>query len=355
MSKKQSTLKNEVRERYLQQRKQEIEASASMRPALTAQQIAEKHRSVSSVPNAQAERSFAPSEGSLGAGKDSGDEAIAEKPVQQPMLKAKNKRAPLDPDEACYGKRPINALFSIPGFEPEKVVGTDDRIRRTDTELYPWHCICSLVSTDPRTGLRWIGTGWLVSPRIVLTAGHCVYIYDNDSFPNDTGVWASKVEVIPGRDGSERPFGSVETSVLRTTQAWINDRDTRFDYGAIILPESHRYGDDLGWFGYAAWDDDVLSSNVLNLSGYPGDKEAGTQWFHKQRALTVEEHELTYEIDTFGGQSGAPVWIKTAEGHRYGVGIHKMGHATSSSVWNSAKRITQATYDNITSWVAEAP
>ena len=355
MSKKQSNQQNDTRERYLQQRKQEIKVSESMRPGLTAQEVAEKHRPVSSVPNAQAERAFAPSEGSLGAGKDSGDEAITQKSMPKPKLKAAGNKKPLDPAEASYGKRPVNALLGVPGFEPEKVVGTDDRTRRTDTELYPWHCVCSLLITDDRTGLQYLGTGWLVSPRVVLTAGHCVYIYDNANIPNDTGAWASKIEVTPGRDASERPFGSVETSVIKSNQGWTNDHDTRFDYGAIILPETHRYGDQLGWFGYAAWDDEFLSSNMLNLSGYPGDKELGTQWFHKQRALNVEEHELTYEIDTFGGQSGAPVWIKTAEGHRYGVGIHKAGHATASSVWNSAKRITQGTYDNITNWVAEAP
>jgi len=324
---------------------------------MTAQQEAFKNKSVCNHPRGTTRQAFDPSAGTLGGEETSGDEAVASTvSPASPVAAASNDNTRFhDPAVAAYGRFEDRASSDSPGFEPEVVVGEDDRTRRTDTDQYPWRCVCSLLMTDGRTGKRYVGTGWLVSPRVVLTAGHCVYLYDNDSFPNDTGAWATSIEVTPGRNGNERPFGSVESNVLRSSQGWVHDRDTRVDFGAIILPETHRFGDQLGWFGYAAWDDEVLSSNVLNLSGYPADKDAGTQWFHKQTASAVEEYELLYGIDTFGGQSGSPVWIKTAEGLRYGVGIHKTGPRVAGSGRNTAKRITQASYDVITGWVAEAP
>lgn len=83
----------------------------------------------------------------------------------------------------------------------EVVIGDDDRREVTVTKQYPWRCICSLLITAA-DGSNWIGTGWLVGPRVLLTAGHCVYIHTR-------GGWAEQIEVIPGRRGTERPFGSI--------------------------------------------------------------------------------------------------------------------------------------------------
>ena len=59
----------------------------------------------------------------------------------------------------------------------------------------------------------------------------------------------------------------------------------------------------------------------------------------------------TVEIDTAGGQSGAPVWMKMADGSRLGVGVHTNGAVTG----NSATRICQPVFDNITAWKASVP
>jgi V8-like Glu-specific endopeptidase len=74
----------------------------------------------------------------------------------------------------------------------EVVIGRDDRVQITNTTAYPWRTICSLIITA-RDGSRWIGTGWLVGPRTVITAGHCVYMHKR-------GGWARSIEVIPGRN-----------------------------------------------------------------------------------------------------------------------------------------------------------
>ncbi|MFV1998270.1 MAG: serine protease [Acidiferrobacterales bacterium] len=229
----------------------------------------------------------------------------------------------------------------------EVIQGEDNRERINNTTEYPWRCICSLIITAADDS-RWIGTGWLVSPRVVMTAGHCVHIANN-------GGWAKRIEVIPGRNATERPYGSAVSSVLRSVRGWTNDQNRDFDYGAILLPENNAYGRTLGWFGYASREDDYFDSLDLNLSGYPGDKrgpETGTQWFHSQEVRSVSDRQITYLIDTVGGQSGAPVWEMTSDGSRYGVGIHTWGQADFS---NGATRITGGVFDNIVNWVSQAP
>ena len=229
----------------------------------------------------------------------------------------------------------------------EKIIGTDDRTRVTNNQAYPWRCVCSLLITA-NTGAQYIGTGWLVAPRLLLTAGHCVFM-------SDEGGWVTQIEVIPGRNAAERPYGSAVSREVRSVTGWTQDNDSNYDYGVIMLPADKRYGDQLGWFGYANRPDDYLRNLTLNLSGYPGDGGPagidGTQWYHSRSVMGVLDKQLTYDIDTYGGQSGAPVWEFASNGSRYGVAIHTFGDALN----NGGTRITSDVFANIAGWVSEVP
>ena len=81
----------------------------------------------------------------------------------------------------------------------------------------------------------------------------------------------TQIEVIPGRNADARPFGSAIARDFRSVTGWTQDGDSDYDYGAILLPADKRYGEQLGWFGYASRPDDHLRGSMLNLAGYPGD------------------------------------------------------------------------------------
>ena len=272
------------------------------------------------------------------------------RPESAPQPGRPGNARPLDAYYASYGDAVQRLVARTKSdYQLESILGTDDRTRIKNTQDYPWCCICSLAITA-QTGTQWIGTGWLAGPRLLLTAGHCVYMANE-------GGWASQIEVIPGRDAAQRPFGSVVCHELRSVTGWTVDNDSNFDYGAILLPEGSRYGDQLGWFGFANRSDDYLRGLELNLSGYPGDggrapnDEQGSQWFNSRVLKEALERQLEYEIDTFGGQSGAPVWETAADGGRYGLGIHTHG----GSITNGATRITTDVFDNIVLWAGQAP
>ncbi|MCP9234867.1 serine protease [Lewinella sp. JB7] len=221
----------------------------------------------------------------------------------------------------------------------EVVIGTDDRIRITNTSSYPWRVHCSL-RIRTRTGKTYIGTGWFISPRTIMTAGHCVYLHNE-------GGWAQSITVMPGRNGSALPYGAHTATHFRSVTGWTNSRQRANDFGCIILPKNNRVGSRTGWLGFAYMGDSALKSKYVNLSGYPGDKPAGTQWYHGRRVKAVSSRTITYEIDTAGGQSGSAVYhIKS--GKRYAVGIHTNGHSSG----NSATRITKGVFNFMKTWKA---
>ena len=221
----------------------------------------------------------------------------------------------------------------------EVVIGTDDRRRITTTNRYPWSATCSLrIAT--RTGKTYIGTGWFIGPRTIMTAGHCVYLHNE-------GGWARSITVMPGRNGSAMPFGAHVATHLRSVTGWTRSRQRNNDFGCIILPKNNRLGVRTGSLGFAYMGDSTLKRKYLNLAGYPGDKPAGTMWYHSRRVKSVSSRTITYDIDTAGGQSGSAVYhIK--DGKRYAVGIHTNG----SRRGNSATRITKAVFNFMKSWKA---
>lgn len=192
-------------------------------------------------------------------------------------------------------------------------------------------------------GSRWIGTGWFVGPHTLITAGHCVFI-KNSGVPGRDG-WVRSIVVSPGRDGATFPYGSVTSSNLRSVTGWTVNGSQEYDYGAIILPSD--LGSTTGWFGTANYSDATLTASTANISGYPGDKPAGTQWYHARRITSVNPRKVYYDIDTAGGQSGSAVYVISG-GARYAVAIHAYGGASS----NSGTRINAEVLNNIVAWRA---
>jgi len=219
----------------------------------------------------------------------------------------------------------------------EVIIGTDDRVRITNTTKVPWRRYCAL-RIEFRTGAVYRGTGFFIGPRTVATAGHCVYLHNQ-------GGWARRIEVIPGCNGTSRPFGSAWSTAFRSTAGWINDKRPETDYGALFLAANAFPGQQLGSFGFGVFPTNVLLATPVVLAGYPGDKPFAQLWGMSRRIKAATATQLIYDIDTVGGQSGAPVYMKR-NGKRYVVGIHNYGASTG----NSATRVTQPVAANFRRW-----
>jgi glutamyl endopeptidase len=229
------------------------------------------------------------------------------------------------------------------------VIGEDDRVPVNNTTAQPWNGICQLTIRS-RTGKTYFGTGWLIGPRTVITAGHCVYLHG-------AGGWASKVEVSAGRNLASKPYGTIVSSRFSSVNGWVKNKSRDHDYGVIFLPQPFRpvgSGAAPFQFEFAALSDANLKGRVMNLSGYPADAPANgknglKQWFHARQASQVTARTIVYDIDTGGGQSGSPVWTLQS-GRRTAVGIHTNGF----HLGNSATRITAAVAANLDRWKQQA-
>ena len=228
------------------------------------------------------------------------------------------------------------------GPSPEAIIGTDDRVQIHNTSAYPWRAHASLLMTAA-DGSSWIGTAWFIGPRTLVTAGHCVFI-KNSGVPGRDG-WVRSIRVMPGRNGSTLPYGSATSTTFRSVTGWTSGGNHNYDYGAIILPSN--LGSTVGWFGYGVYSDGQLNGSTVNISGYPGDKPAGTQWYHSNRVTAVTATKVYYVVDTMGGQSGSAIY-QIRDGGRYAVAVHAYGGATAKS----GTRINRAVFDNLTKWKA---
>ena len=225
----------------------------------------------------------------------------------------------------------------------EIVLGTDDRVRVTKERMAmnPWRQICALRILS-QTDKTFVGTGWFIAPGVLATAGHCVFLQNE-------GGWAKSIRVIPAKFGADEPFGSVTATVFASVDGWVEQRQRDFDYGVIFLDDPG-IGHQVGNFAVSVFDKPALQGTDAQVSGYPADRDgAAFQFFHARPMIDITETRLVYDIDTFGGQSGSPIWQETDERGIVAVGIHTTGGVSS----NSGTRINGDVMGNLFTWITE--
>lgn len=225
---------------------------------------------------------------------------------------------------------PNGAAAGSDGSSLQNVIGRDDRVTISDTTDLPWRCI-ALLSITYGGGHRSLGTAWFCGPKALATAGHNVHHPEHGP--------AQTIMVSPAYDGVKAPFGTYPAARMWCPAVWSARHDPASDYGAILLADA-TVGSRLGWFGYAAYHDDRLTSLLVNVSGYPSDKSVRTQYYNGGRLAGLEAQFLHYEFDTENGMSGSPIFALFGR-QRIAVGIHTSGDAAS----NRACRIDQDVFD----------
>ncbi len=222
----------------------------------------------------------------------------------------------------------------------EVVIGQDDRVRVPAEQMGepPWRMICALRIESQR-GQQYVGTGWFIAPGVLATAGHCVFMHDD-------GGWAKSVTVIPEKDGRSEPLGRLVSTRFGSVDGWTRQRSRDFDYGVIFLDDSTA-GRRLGNFEVMTFSDSELTGVIGKVSGYPADRDrASIQYFHERALVGMTPTQLFYDVDTFGGQSGSPVWLDTQEFGLTVMAIHTMGMVSR----NGGTRITGDVLENLIEW-----
>ena len=217
--------------------------------------------------------------------------------------------------------------------------GKDGRSRISNTTQWPYlfHAQLSLHYSDGEYG----GSGVLVGPHHILTAGHNV-------FSHKTKEWAKNIVVRLALNDQVAPFGDYSVIKFFTFEEWTKDQNPNLDIALITL--GHSIGLEAGWTGLLAEDDAILMNEDVHVTGYPGDKGFNQLWSMAHRVKNLQPERMFYETDTYGGQSGGSVWIKKY-GNPYAIGVHTLGEGKLYE-GNSGVRISHQKLDMIQSWIS---
>jgi V8-like Glu-specific endopeptidase len=205
------------------------------------------------------------------------------------------------------------------------VIGpTDDRFqvraqnRAPSTRLFPYNTICFLQTSRGSTG-----TGTLIAPQVVITAGHVL---------SNGGAPVASVRVTPGADFSagsaaRRQPGRPGSQLVPAARIRLHPRR---DVALAILPRAFASP---SRFMLLQPRGDRETADLLTVAGYPCDKPLGTLWAHSDRvqATDLTRDRMSYRMDTCPGHSGSPVWLLGGGGVRILLGVHTTGAGGSNS------------------------
>ncbi len=151
-------------------------------------------------------------------------------------------------DQLGFEAEPLN-MFR--GRRDEEVIPpVDTRTCIRATTAAPFRYICSIQTPINPMTMR-VGSGTLIGPRTVLTAGH-----------NMDGVSAALTQVAPGRNGpSGTPFGISAAALFVFAPGFVASSAT--DYGVIVL--RNPLGNSANWwtFNPFKWPGDSVGTSVL--------------------------------------------------------------------------------------------
>ncbi len=159
-----------------------------------------------------------------------------------------------------------------------------------------------------KSGAWKMGTGWLIRPDVLVTAGHCSY-----DWAHKLGR-ATEVKAYIGYDGEDSindpnvQFRSVKRIV--TTEGWVKTKGQKsFDVGFMQVETPFT-----GITPVRFEETPSQGSLILGIVGYPGDKydkktgQHGAQMYEmflptEFDLATQADTMLEYQIDTYGGES----------------------------------------------------
>ena len=214
--------------------------------------------------------------------------------------------------------------------QPEKVYGSDDRTTFWPSG-YPWHCAGRIFTwTDPSaTSWAWSGSGVLVGPRHVLTAGHVC--------PWGANPWM--MLFVPGYyDG--QPVPNVN-SYVSDYRGWDTDEQvTAWDMAILRLYDP--LGDQLGFFGSKLYSSSWQGQSVWSLIGWPQSIGNAQRPTWQGSIPTIDDDpdgnavEIEHQGDSTPGNSGGPFYAFWPDNFPYVIGAHSGAQVTSDEDNNVA-------------------
>ncbi len=237
-----------------------------------------------------------------------------------------------------------------------------NRVAKTDS--WPYQANGFVLAQDIENPAKWHkGSGTMIGPNFVLTAGHVI---------KDANNQVRKVFIyLPAANDNLLPFSKLSVKAVYVSKKYDrfskNERQNReFDYGMLVLDSP--IGNATGWYGLAIPRDLSLEKQSVTISGYSGQtskKNHYEMYTATGKVIKRNKEILTLNVTITKGQSGTGCVVSLGEDKIYCVGVLtlKKGRRSKFNVitpakyadyvsWMKKHIYTQPFYKNISDWVS---
>ena len=234
------------------------------------------------------------------------------------------------------GSYTLSPVSAVPSSSPRTVFGTDTR--KLESGFYG---VIKIRRRNESYGF----TGFVVDDHTILTCAHGLYSggtkgldlsYYDFSFYNEEDHIDEYMKLTPIE--YHVPAGYVDN--LTNTN---NYEEEKYDYALITVQDNLSQFVN---FYLGVPTSSILSKNYnAYITGIPngsGKEVLGRKATSFDKLLLMDNYNLQYNIDTSGGQSGSPIYIKNSNNTNTVVGIHTYGNDCDANhtAHNHGTRIT---------------
>ena len=235
----------------------------------------------------------------------------------------------------------------------------DTRIAIDNPARHPFNTVATVRfdKTCTHSLAAW-GSGALVGPHLVLTAGHVVFSRSKGQ-KNQTCNYIQPAAYLDETSGTIiYPYGErtiSDTKYKKANNKWADPSYSpaaEVDYGGIQLVCPF---EDITTYMPMVFD---YTSSFINMSGYPvsdlpAPASVGEQWRVSGDVTNTTDRKMTYDARSTGGASGGPVWeFQSGSQTRRLIAVNR-GHNTSCN--GTAARLVWQNERLINAWLDWRP